>query len=133
MEHFHAPVRRSLMDTIDWSYRLIGIKGPRGVGRTSFLLQYAKENFDVLNNCIQHNIASVKSIDSKTKALDELKGLIISSITELSAISEENAASNQEVTASVTNISSNVENIDEVTQEVLNSSDTLSELMTYFK
>ena len=27
----------------------------------------------------------------------------------------------------------NVENIDEVTQEVLNSSDTLSELMTYFK
>lgn len=92
-----------------------------------------KENFDVLNNCIQQNIASVESIDTKTKALDELKGLIIGSITELSAISEENAASNQEVTASVTNISSNVENIDEVTQEVLNSSDTLSELMTYFK
>lgn len=92
-----------------------------------------KENFDVLNNCIQQNIASVESINTKTKALDELKGLIIGSITELSAISEENAASNQEVTASVTNISSNVENIDEVTQEVLNSSDTLSELMTYFK
>ena len=92
-----------------------------------------KENFDVLNNCIQHNIASVKSIDSKTKALDELKGLIIGSITELSAISEENAASNQEVTPSATTLSSNVENIDEVTQEVLNSSDTLSELMTYFK
>lgn len=92
-----------------------------------------KENFDVLNNCIQQNIASVESINTKTQALDELKGLIIGSITELSAISEENAASNQEVTASVTNISSNVENIDEVTQEVLNSSDTLSELMTYFK
>lgn len=92
-----------------------------------------KENFDVLNNCIQQNIASVESINTKTQALDELKGLIIGSITELSAISEENAASNQEVTASVTNISSNVENIDEVTQEVLNSSDTLSELMNYFK
>ena len=52
MEHFNAPVRRSLMDTIDWSYRMIGIKGPRGVGRTSFLLQYAKENFDVrLRQC----------------------------------------------------------------------------------
>lgn len=92
-----------------------------------------KENFDVLNDCIQQNITSVESINTKTQALDELKGLIIGSITELSAISEENAASNQEVTASVTNISSNVENIDEVTQEVLNSSDTLSELMTYFK
>ena len=33
------------MDEIDWSDRLIGIKGSRGVGKTSFLLQYAKENF----------------------------------------------------------------------------------------
>ena len=33
------------MDEIDWHKRLIGIKGSRGVGRTTFLLQYAKENF----------------------------------------------------------------------------------------
>lgn len=59
MENFHAPVRRSLMDTIDWSYRMIGIKGPRGVGRTSFLLQYAKENFDVrLRQCLYINLNS---------------------------------------------------------------------------
>ncbi len=42
----NVPVRRALMDNIDWSYRLICIKGPRGVGRTSFLLQYAKEHYD---------------------------------------------------------------------------------------
>ena len=35
------------MDEIDWSKRLIGIKGSRGVGKTSFLLMYAKENFKV--------------------------------------------------------------------------------------
>ena len=59
MEHFNAPVRRSLMDTIDWSYRMIGIKGPRGVGRTSFLLQYAKENFDPqLRQCLYINLNS---------------------------------------------------------------------------
>ena len=45
VEHTNAPVRRSLMDEIDWSHRLIGIKGTRGVGKTTFLLQYAKENF----------------------------------------------------------------------------------------
>ena len=45
MEHAKFSVRRSLMDNIDWSYRLIGIRGPRGVGRTSFLLQFAKDNF----------------------------------------------------------------------------------------
>ena len=35
------------MDEIDWNDRLIGIKGTRGVGKTTFLLQYAKEHFDV--------------------------------------------------------------------------------------
>ena len=47
VEHVNAPVRRILMDEIDWSERMIGIKGTRGVGKTTFLLQYAKEKFDV--------------------------------------------------------------------------------------
>lgn len=34
------------MNNIDWSHRLIGIKGSRGVGKTTFLLQYAKENYE---------------------------------------------------------------------------------------
>ena len=34
VEHTNAPVRRDLMDEIDWSDRLIGIKGTRGVGKT---------------------------------------------------------------------------------------------------
>ena len=46
VEHVHAPVRRTLMDEIDWNDRMIGIKGTRGVGKTTFLLQYAKENFE---------------------------------------------------------------------------------------
>ncbi|MGN0070022.1 MAG: ATP-binding protein [Prevotella sp.] len=45
VEHTNAPIRRKLMDQIDWSQRLIGIKGTRGVGKTTFLLQYAKEHF----------------------------------------------------------------------------------------
>lgn len=47
VEHTHAPVRRALMDEIDWHDRLIGIKGTRGVGKTTFLLQYAKEHFRI--------------------------------------------------------------------------------------
>ena len=37
VEHCNAPVRRSLMDTIDWSYRMIGIRGPRGVRSLAYL------------------------------------------------------------------------------------------------
>ena len=47
VEHVNAPVRRTLMDEIDWSHRMIGIKGTRGVGKTTFLLQYAREHFDL--------------------------------------------------------------------------------------
>lgn len=45
MEHTQATLRRSLMDEIDWSARMIGIKGTRGVGKTTFLLQYARQHY----------------------------------------------------------------------------------------
>ena len=56
VEHTHAPVRRDLMDEVDWSHRLIGIKGTRGVGKTTFLLQYAKEKFGTDRSCLYINI-----------------------------------------------------------------------------
>ncbi len=56
VEHTNAPVRRDLMDEIDWNDRLIGIKGTRGVGKTTFLLQYAKEKFGVDRSCLFINM-----------------------------------------------------------------------------
>ena len=57
VEHTDARVRRTLMDEIDWNDRLIGIKGTRGIGKTTFLLQYAKEHFDVNDkNCLYVNM-----------------------------------------------------------------------------
>ena len=43
VEHVNVPARRVLMDEINWNDRLIAIKGGRGVGKTDFLLNYAKE------------------------------------------------------------------------------------------
>ena len=57
VEHTNAPVRRTLMDEIDWNDRMIGIKGTRGVGKTTFLLQYAKERFDIQDKqCLYINM-----------------------------------------------------------------------------
>ena len=56
VEHINAPVRRGLMDEIDWSNRLIGIKGSRGVGKTTFLLQYAREYFGTERTCLYINL-----------------------------------------------------------------------------
>jgi len=41
--HSHTPIRRMLMDEINWEDRLIAIKGARGVGKTDFLLARARE------------------------------------------------------------------------------------------
>ena len=56
VEHTNAPVRRDLMDEIDWNDRLIGIKGTRGVGKTTFLLQYAKEKYGTDRSCLFINM-----------------------------------------------------------------------------
>ena len=36
---------RSMMNEIDWSLRLIAIKGPKGVGKSTLMQQYVKRNF----------------------------------------------------------------------------------------
>lgn len=57
LEHTTSPVRRQLMDEINWSDRLIGIKGSRGVGKTTFLLEYAREYFGKNNReCLYINL-----------------------------------------------------------------------------
>ena len=56
VEHVNSPVERELMQEIDWSHRLIGIKGSRGVGKTTFLLQYAKEHFGTDPSCLYINL-----------------------------------------------------------------------------
>lgn len=43
VNHASMPIRRKLMDEINWEDRLIAIKGGRGVGKTDFLLTRAKE------------------------------------------------------------------------------------------
>jgi predicted AAA+ superfamily ATPase len=45
------------MDEINWNDRLIGIKGSRGVGKTTFLLEYAREFFGAGNReCLYINL-----------------------------------------------------------------------------
>ena len=44
MDAVSLQFKRSLMQQINWEARLIGIKGARGVGKTTLMLQYIKEN-----------------------------------------------------------------------------------------
>ena len=46
LSHISVDFTRSLMDEIKWEARMIGIKGARGVGKTTLMLQYIKKHFE---------------------------------------------------------------------------------------
>lgn len=79
VEHLGDAIPRLLMNQIDWSRRLIGIKGTRGVGKTTFLLQYARQYFDInKQDCLYINLNqfyfTVRTITSFAKEFVERGG-----------------------------------------------------------
>lgn len=44
--------KRYLYDRINWGVRLVGIKGARGVGKTTLLMQHIKETFDNIDDVL---------------------------------------------------------------------------------
>ncbi|MFN4000469.1 ATP-binding protein [Algoriphagus sp.] len=62
--------QRSLISEINWENRLIGITGARGVGKTTLVLQYLKNQFDVADNSVLY--ASVDHIWFSSHTLLEL-------------------------------------------------------------
>ena len=55
-EQSHKTIRRELLDEIDWNHQLIGIKGFRGVGKTTFLIDLVKEKYLNDKSCLYVNL-----------------------------------------------------------------------------
>ena len=56
---------RNFVKGVDWSQRMIGIRGPRGVGKTTLLLQYLKTTFGIGETCLYVSADSLYFSENK--------------------------------------------------------------------
>lgn len=77
------------------------------------ILSETKKRFDVLNTEITNSVEDIRGISTQTESLENIKATIVENVSDLSAISQENAASTEEVTASMESIASDIRVISE--------------------
>ncbi len=58
-----------------------------------------QKHFEQLNDSINESVSEIAFINDKTKDLETIKDALVSHVSDLSAISEKNAANNEEVNA----------------------------------
>ena len=97
------------------------------------LLVNTKDSFEELNAEIEASVNEIQAVADAAKQLDTSKTSIMNAVSDLSAISEETAATNQEVTANVTNIAENVRRVSDDSDNMNTLSDELKEAVAYFK
>ena len=95
-------------------------------------IEKTSREFDTLNEAIEANVHAIQEVRENTKRLAEIKEAIISNVSDLSAISEENAASSEEVSASIESVTENVNEITREMNQVEELSGHLSETVSFF-
>lgn len=89
--------------------------------------------FETLNKGIEDSVQKIAVIGSMTKSIDNVKNEIVENVSELSAISEENAANNQEVAASVETMGVSIADISKKTNDMKALADNLNQAISIFK
>ena len=85
----------------------------QAINQEQDLLIETKKRFDILNSEITSSVDDINGISALTENLENIKTSIVENVSDLSAISEENAASTEEVSASMENITVNMRVISE--------------------
>ena len=103
------------------------------INKEQDLLIETKKRFDILNSEITSSVDDINGISSLTDNLENIKTQIIENVSDLSAISEENAASTEEVSASMENITVNMRVISENANGMNDIAEDLVESVGEFK
>ena len=91
-----------------------------------------QEKFDALNASIDESVEGIAVINEKATDLQEIKNILLDHVEGLSAISEENAANNEEVNASVESISQGISDIASQMKDMDQMSKNLGTSISHF-
>ena len=92
-----------------------------------------QEKFRTLNEEIEASLQQIHQVAANAKSLDEVRDVIAQAVQDLSAISEENAASNEEVSASLTGIAQSVNDITVSSDSTQSNAGRLVDAIGYFR
>lgn len=90
-------------------------------------------SFMSMHQKLEAAMSSVHVCTEATKDLDQHKEEVLDAITNLSAISEENASSTQETAASIATLRNDIEGISEEMKKLTGASEALEETLSFFK
>lgn len=92
----------------------------------------AREQYEELSEKIKISVTEIRALMEKADQLNEYKARIVENVYDLSAISEENAASHQEVNANVTEIVEEVRTVKEDCMKMNDKAKVLQEAVDFF-
>lgn len=94
---------------------------------------HTQKKYEELSNDINASVDKIKAIAEKTEYLTDYKAKVIEDVQGLSAISEENAASSEEVNANVCEIITEVQNVNNNCEKMNEMAKELEDSVSYFK
>ena len=130
-----SEIEHSLQSLID-NYKLIIEKMESttfNINEQNSKLQETEADFEILNNGITETTAQIREINNIVSDISNQREVINETVLNLSAISEENAASSQEVMASVEELNSIVALVDDKASELESMNKELNDMVRVFK
>ncbi|MCQ2506978.1 MAG: methyl-accepting chemotaxis protein [Lachnospiraceae bacterium] len=91
-----------------------------------------QKKFDILSSEVSKSLEAIRDISEKVTELNNVKNIITSNVSDLSAVSEESAASTEETTASVSTIAQSVEDINSQSMDLKDLAGKLVEQVSFF-
>lgn len=89
--------------------------------------------FGTVREGIQESIKSVYNIKSKTESLDSSRNSVVTSVQNLSAIAEENAAGTEETSAATEEVSTSITKVADLSEKLMELAERLEKEVKIFK